>query len=241
MGRNDLDSAFHSSPTPDFHHHRLHDSDDDDSLRTRRHYNVRRIRHPERTFDRFDGRYRRSLVNDSVDSGENVRATPRASASDRLPVGVVLARERLLQRLRGEPVDRNRQHDRDSTDEDQESELSSDVPTVDSLVTDLTSQMARSLLLQEPSKKPPGLTQEALDCLHLEVFRSSDMKSESRILQDCGICLESFRDGDELIHLQCGHKFHSACLDPWIRSCGDCPYCRRCIVVNCHLPKNEAA
>jgi len=46
LGRNDIDSSFHSSPSPDFHHHhRLHDSDDDDSPRIRRHYNVRRLRH----------------------------------------------------------------------------------------------------------------------------------------------------------------------------------------------------
>lgn len=122
-------------------------------------------------------------------------------------------------------------------DEDQESELSSEFPTGDALVTDLTSQMERSQFLQELNEKPPGLTQEALNCLHVEVFSSIETGLESRVLQDCGICLESFTDGDELIHLPCGHKFHSACLDPWIRSCGDCPYCRRCIVVNIHLPQ----
>ncbi|CAJ2630453.1 unnamed protein product [Trifolium pratense] len=201
LGRNDIDSSFQSSPTPDFHPHRIHDSDDDDSLRIRRH--VRRPRHPERAPDRFDGRYRRALLNDSVDSVETVRR------GERLPVDVRLARERLLQRLRGGggggserlPVDR-----------------------------------IRFRLLHSPTKKPPGLTQEALDCLHVKVFSSSETSSESRALQDCGICLESFTDGDKLIHLQCGHKFHSACLDPWIRSCGDCPFCRRCIVVNSQSP-----
>ncbi|CAJ2630452.1 unnamed protein product [Trifolium pratense] len=236
LGRNDIDSSFQSSPTPDFHPHRIHDSDDDDSLRIRRH--VRRPRHPERAPDRFDGRYRRALLNDSVDSVETVRR------GERLPVDVRLARERLLQRLRGGggggserlPVDRIRQYDWNSWDDDQESELSGEIPSVDSLVNDLTSQMARFRLLHSPTKKPPGLTQEALDCLHVKVFSSSETSSESRALQDCGICLESFTDGDKLIHLQCGHKFHSACLDPWIRSCGDCPFCRRCIVVNSQSP-----
>lgn len=125
-------------------------------------------------------------------------------------------------------------------DEDQQSELSSEDSTGDSLISDLTSQMERSQLLQEPNKKPPGLTQEALDSLHMEVFSSMETGLESRVLQDCGICLESFTDGDELIHLPCAHKFHFTCLDPWIRYCGDCPYCRRCVVVNKHLPKNEA-
>lgn len=123
---------------------------------------------------------------------------------------------------------------------DQEGELSSDVQTWGSLVTDLTSQMVRSQLLQDLNEKPPGLTQEAIDCLHLEVFSSRETGLESRVLQDCSICLESFTDGDELICLPCGHKFHSACLDPWIRCCGDCPYCRRGIVVNSHLPQKES-
>ncbi|GAU15016.1 hypothetical protein TSUD_48110 [Trifolium subterraneum] len=206
LGRNDIDSSFHSSPTPDFHPHRIHDSDDDDSLRIRRH--VRRLRHPERGSDRLDVSYGRR-------------------GGERLPVDVRLARERLLQR----------QYDRDLMDEDQESELSSE--SVDSIVNDLTSTMARFQLLHQQSKKPPGLTQEALDCLHVKVFSSSETLSESSVLQDCGICLESFTDGDKLIHLQCGHKFHSACLDPWIRSCGDCPYCRRCIVVNSQSPSIE--
>ncbi|KAL2948358.1 hypothetical protein AAZX31_20G119600 [Glycine max] len=211
-----------------------------DSLR--RHYHLRRLRHhPERASDRIDGRYRRSFASESVDSEENVRSSLRGSDSERLPVGVVLARARLLQRLRGEPLSTNsfcllcflRQYDRDSFGEDRESELSNEDPTRASLVSDLTSQMARSQFLQELNTKPPGLTQEALDCLHQEVFSSSgnEIGLESRVLQDCSICLESFTDGDELIRLPCGHKFHSVCLDPWIRCCGDCPYCRRSIVV----------
>ncbi|RZB43713.1 probable E3 ubiquitin-protein ligase RHY1A [Glycine soja] len=203
-----------------------------DSLR--RHYHLRRLRHhPERASDRIDGSYRRSFASESVDSEENVRSSLRGSDSERLPVGVVLARARLLQRLRGEPLSTNRQYDRDSFGEDRESELSNEDPTRASLVSDLTSQMARSQFLQELNTKPPGLTQEALDCLHQEVFSSSgnEIGLESRVLQDCSICLESFTDGDELIRLPCGHKFHSVCLDPWIRCCGDCPYCRRSIVV----------
>jgi hypothetical protein len=26
--------------------------------------------------------------------------------------------------------------------------------------------------------------------------------------------------------LRCGHRFHSTCLEPWVRKCADCPYCR---------------
>ncbi|OIW07979.1 hypothetical protein TanjilG_20080 [Lupinus angustifolius] len=59
-----------------------------------------------------------------------------------------------------------RQHGRDLMDGDQASEISNDIPTVGYLVSDLTSQIGRSHLLQELNQKPPGLTQEAIDCLH---------------------------------------------------------------------------
>ncbi|KAL1342826.1 probable E3 ubiquitin-protein ligase RHY1A [Arachis stenosperma] len=155
--------------------------------------------------DRFERRYRRSLLN-----AESVRDA-FAPPSDRLPVGVLLARARLVERLRGDPLSPNRH----SIGRDQESD--------DVVVSDLTSQMGRSHLLQE---KPPGLSQEALESLHVEVFSSRDTG------EDCSICLESFVDGDQLICLPCHHRFHSACLDPWVRCCGDCPYCRRHILVN---------
>lgn len=223
LGRNSLDLGFDTE---------LQAADS-----FRRHYHARRLRHhPERASDRISARSRRTFVSDSVDSEENVRGSLVGSASERLPVGVILARTRLLQRLRGEPLSRNRQHGRDSVGEDRESESPNEVATGTTLVTDLTSQMGRSQFLQELNKKPPGLTQEALGCLDQEVFSSSETGLESRIMQDCSICLETFTDGDELIRLPCGHKFHSVCLDPWIRSCGDCPYCRRRVVLNTHLP-----
>lgn len=132
-----------------------------------------------------------------------------------------------------------RQHGRDSVGENGESESPNEVATGATLVTDLTSQMGRSQFLQELNRKPPGLTQEALDCLDQEVFNNSETVLESRVIQDCSICLETFTDGDELIRLPCRHKFHSVCLDPWIRCCGDCPYCRRHVVLNTHLPKYD--
>lgn len=143
------------------------------------------------------------------------------------------------------------QNDRGSLDIDNmrhihyNDEESSESPTADlagiSPLTDLTSLMERSQLLQEVNKKPPGLTQEVINCLHMEVFSSRESRVEefeSRVPQDCGICLESFVDGDELICLPCQHRFHSACLDPWVRKCGDCPFCRRGIIINSRIPSN---
>ncbi|KAF5951819.1 hypothetical protein HYC85_009763 [Camellia sinensis] len=104
--------------------------------------------------------------------------------------------------------------------------------------TDSISQTDQLLVPRETSKRPPGLTQEALHRLQLEVFSKAKYSSEgemSRASQECSICLESFMEGDELICLPCTHRFHLGCLDPWVRTCGDCPYCRRVIVATSHI------
>ena len=100
-----------------------------------------------------------------------------------------------------------------------------------SSITSLTSRIKRLQLLLKPKKKPPGLSQEALDCLHLKDFSSKVEGAVSRTSQDCSICLETFIEGDAHIHLPCSHSFHSACLDPWLRTCGVCPYCCRTITI----------
>mmetsp|Transcript_109971 Transcript_109971/g.342878 ORF Transcript_109971/g.342878 Transcript_109971/m.342878 type:complete len:201 (+) Transcript_109971:376-978(+) len=40
---------------------------------------------------------------------------------------------------------------------------------------------------------------------------------------ECLICLQDFRSGELLRHLPCGHRFHAACADEWLRSLPQCP------------------
>jgi hypothetical protein len=47
---------------------------------------------------------------------------------------------------------------------------------------------------------------------------------------ECSICLERCGGVDGLIQLRCKHVFHSACLERWLRSHGDCPYCRASVL-----------
>ncbi|KAK9044261.1 hypothetical protein V6N11_072574 [Hibiscus sabdariffa] len=165
------------------------------------------------------------------------------SSDERLPGAVLLARARLLERLRGVSVSANRRSSRTPPNAHHREYVSDDdLRTVSELSTGLaarssplTSETERFQLSNETSKKPPGLTQEAVNRLPLEVFRSQEVEverktSRSRESRDCSICLESFGEEDVLTRLPCGHRFHFACLDPWVRTCGDCPYCRRSIV-----------
>lgn len=44
---------------------------------------------------------------------------------------------------------------------------------------------------------------------------------------ECSICTEIFSAGDDVRVLPCQHKFHPACIDPWLLNVsGTCPLCR---------------
>lgn len=45
----------------------------------------------------------------------------------------------------------------------------------------------------------------------------------------CPICLEPNGDDMDLsksVYLSCSHKFHTKCINPWLKSKGTCPICR---------------
>ncbi|KAB1208484.1 E3 ubiquitin-protein ligase RLIM [Morella rubra] len=235
---------LHGHPLPV--HRRV--SDGCDPVRSTPH----EIHHAERALVRREQSTSQFTSSNNVNT-VNLSSTsrPRLTENDRLPGAVLLARARLLQRLRGDTLSGNRGSSRPSPDytefmleddmrglvdfRDRQTRISTGQSAGSSTATDLTSQIERLQLLQEPTKKPPGLTQEALDCLHVEVFSSTVEGVVSRASRDCSICLETFSEGDKLVHLLCGHRFHSVCLDPWVRNCGDCPYCRTRIVVTGHI------
>lgn len=90
------------------------------------------------------------------------------------------------------------------------------------------------VLTLEKRRRPPGLSQEAVKRLQVMIFNELENCEEgmaSSGLEECSICLESFTEGDKLFCLPCGHRFHRHCLDPWVRICGDCPYCRMDILL----------
>lgn len=53
----------------------------------------------------------------------------------------------------------------------------------------------------------------------------------TRFNSNCAICYENYADGDVLSSPeQCGHVFHKACLENWLKCKHQCPTCRANIV-----------
>ena len=44
--------------------------------------------------------------------------------------------------------------------------------------------------------------------------------------KNCVICLEDFKEGDDIIILPCIHVFHKSCITDWLQSHNDCPICK---------------
>ncbi|RSL53695.1 hypothetical protein CEP51_014850 [Fusarium floridanum] len=81
------------------------------------------------------------------------------------------------------------------------------------------------------------LTPEALNLMPVKKYRGTKTEAsrtggnyslgQTDTLQSCSICTEDFGRGVEFRPLPCGHRFHPACIDPWLlqRSL-TCPLCR---------------
>lgn len=152
----------------------------------------------------------------------------RDESDDRLPGAVVQARARLLERLRSVYVTGSRQSTSSSGISRNELSCSGDSSVIVSGYWGAETQrewFESGLDLCDMNKKPSGLSCDKLGLRH-EVFRHSEEGVVAKTSFECCICLERFLEGDGLVRLQCGHRFHPICLEPWVRTHGDCPYCR---------------
>ncbi|KAF3785439.1 E3 ubiquitin-protein ligase [Nymphaea thermarum] len=245
-------------PSSPAHHHRHHhhrhrhshhrDLDDCDPYRHPHHARqlCNRLSQIERDSSQYDEPTVLSHTSTSSGNGTSGNAGNwlGIDRSERLPGAVLQARARLLERLRGSSLTASRQSNHaqnmsgggfypmtsddlrfvDAGDWEIESPREWLAPT--NIYSSSRSQTETLPFSSECKAKPPGLSRQAINSLHRELFAGTEGVSV-----ECSICLERFVVGEGLIRLPCGHRFHPVCLDPWITTCGDCPYCRTCIDV----------
>ncbi|KAL5217567.1 hypothetical protein ABZP36_018251 [Zizania latifolia] len=159
--------------------------------------------------------------------------------NERLPGAVLQAQARVLERLRGISIGSSVSRPSITLDEfsatdvfriidfgNREAQHEANRPSSSSLAhLNSESDEEISSIGTTSLKRSRGLSKAAFLRLQIEIFEAS--KDDNREASpECSICLDGFYDGDELIKLLCGHRFHSNCLEPWVRKCADCPYCR---------------
>ncbi|XP_057425181.1 RING-H2 finger protein ATL70-like [Lotus japonicus] len=60
------------------------------------------------------------------------------------------------------------------------------------------------------------------------LYSEVEKKSDSSVSSSCSICLGDYKEADTLRMLpDCGHVYHLACVDPWLRFHSTCPICRK--------------
>ncbi|KAM3320396.1 hypothetical protein P3S67_007596 [Capsicum chacoense] len=57
-----------------------------------------------------------------------------------------------------------------------------------------------------------------------EDLRNSVLQNEN---SGCCICLDKYRDKEEIRQLPCSHIFHLMCVDQWLRIISCCPLCKQ--------------
>ncbi|XP_078430777.1 putative E3 ubiquitin-protein ligase RHG1A isoform X2 [Wolffia australiana] len=50
---------------------------------------------------------------------------------------------------------------------------------------------------------------------------------QSRNKEHCIVCLEEYKEGEEVAVLQCSHLFHPNCISTWLMHRNVCPICMR--------------
>ncbi|XP_062179173.1 probable E3 ubiquitin-protein ligase ATL45 [Phragmites australis] len=87
------------------------------------------------------------------------------------------------------------------------------------------------------SPPPKGLKKKAIDALPTVSFTAAACGAPAAAApapcsaSECAICLAEFAEGEALRVLpRCGHGFHVACVDAWLRTRATCPSCRASIV-----------
>lgn len=69
-----------------------------------------------------------------------------------------------------------------------------------------------------------GLERQLLDSIL--VSKIKDVTKLPTEKKDCVICLQDYKNEEEIITLPCTHLFHAACIKDWLQRDKSCPICK---------------
>lgn len=83
-------------------------------------------------------------------------------------------------------------------------------------------------LLGELEPVPRGVDAAVVDANTTTLVHkvSAAEGAESDVQNQCSVCLEQFKDGEELRMLPCMHRYHCGCIDRWLAQSPACPVCK---------------
>ena len=91
-------------------------------------------------------------------------------------------------------------------------------------------QMSYEELLQRfgvGTENRRGASQETIDRLPLTKLDQKTIDQLEGNQSMCNICLEEFKENDEMRKLGCSHAFHKECIDRWVSQVSSCPICKK--------------
>ena len=93
------------------------------------------------------------------------------------------------------------------------------------------------IVLQSPSEYKSMNQTPIAPWANVAVKKPSPRKPTSpQDKEECSICIEPMKNRNVLKQLDCGHFFHSSCIEPWLQQKRDCPICRRHTVNKTEFP-----
>eukprot|EP00747_Dinoflagellata_sp_TGD_P211395 gnl/TRDRNA2_/TRDRNA2_84628_c0_seq2.p1 gnl/TRDRNA2_/TRDRNA2_84628_c0~~gnl/TRDRNA2_/TRDRNA2_84628_c0_seq2.p1 ORF type:complete len:299 (+),score=37.62 gnl/TRDRNA2_/TRDRNA2_84628_c0_seq2:183-1079(+) len=84
----------------------------------------------------------------------------------------------------------------------------------------------------EEEQKVQAATKSQISTLQVVRFCAKDC--DGACDASCAICLSTFRDGNTLRRLPCGHHFHKRCVDSWLQRNKVCPLCMHAVDKECN-------
>jgi len=91
---------------------------------------------------------------------------------------------------------------------------------------DMEELLAHFQRRHEDSGKPPAAKKD-IDALPTQILTKE--AAELCADQNCAVCQDCYKEGEEICTLGCNHKFHKDCIHPWLDLHNSCPLCRKTI------------